>query len=198
MRSSGRLASAVVLCLLATSLPALGQQTPPAREEPTTKFERFLLAKGTVRVREFYDIGTLRSSYGAAKFEVMRAYTPGRTDYVLALRAEVEESGRLKREAIGVLDEEEVMSLVAALPQMARMRETLSRGQQAQNTEVDFRGGSLQVGFFVSMRGGSRENLYVKAGSIGATTVFFDVSDFPKLEALVSQAATKIQQLKGR
>jgi hypothetical protein len=104
-----------------------------------------------VRVREFYPIGRLRGQLGSADFVVARAYSPGATDYIVALRVEIEESGRVPRKRSGVLDSEEVAALAAALPQMRKMMVSLSQNPgQADNTEVDFRGGSLRVGFFVT------------------------------------------------
>jgi hypothetical protein len=43
------------------------------RDEPATKFERFLLTKSAVRVREFYDFGALSGTLGRAKLVVARA-----------------------------------------------------------------------------------------------------------------------------
>ena len=124
----------------------LAQPQAPApqgqRDEPATKFDKFILSKGVVRVREFYDIGPLPGQGGSwAQLGVARAYTPGQTDYVLALRIEVGEGGRPNRSRIGVMDADEVASLAVALPQMRTMIETLKQGSQIQKTEVDYRGG---------------------------------------------------------
>lgn len=190
----------LVLSLSAVlSVPqAVAQPPAQARDEPATKFERFMLSKGTVRVREYYEIGTLRGSLGSAAFQVARAYTPGQRDYLLALQIQVTESGRLNRERTGVLDADEVASLAAAIPQMTRMAETLRQGQEAQNTEVDFKGGSIQVSFFVSKRGGSREGLAIKAGEIGSVTAFFEIADLGKIADLLTQASAKIRDLQQK
>lgn len=178
--------------------PAAAQPPVTARDEPATKFERFMLSKGTVRVREYYEIGTLRGSLGSATFQVARAYTPGQRDYLLALQIQVTEAGRLNRDRTGVLDADEVASLAAAIPQMTRMAETLRQGQEAQNTEVDFKGGSIQVTFFVSKRGGSREGVAIKAGEIGSVTTFFEIGDLAKIADLLTQASAKIRELQQK
>ena len=178
--------------------PAAAQPPAAARDEPATKFERFMLSKDTVRVREYYEVGTLRGSLGSADFQVARAYTPGQRDYLLALQIKVTESGRLHRDRTGVLDADEVASLAAAIPQMIRMAETLRQAQEAQNTEVDFKGGSIQVTFFVSKRGGSREGLAIKAGEIASVTGFFEIADLAKIADLLTQASAKIRELQQK
>jgi hypothetical protein len=136
MRPAARLSASLLfaaLSLLPSALVAQPQVPAPQeqRDEPVTKFDKFILSKGVVRVREFYDIGTMQGSHGgSARFEVARAYTPGRTDYTLALRIEVTEPVQPRRQ-IGAMDADEVASLAAALPQMAKMIETLKQGQQA-------------------------------------------------------------------
>jgi hypothetical protein len=179
--------------LLPSDLLAQPQAPAPQgqRDEPTTKFDMFILSKGVVRVREFYERGTMAVE-GIAKFEVARAYTPGRTDYVLALRIDVQESGRPNRQRIGVMDADEVASLAAALPQMTKMIETLKQGQQAQNTEVDYRGGSLRVGVFVT---GARTRGFIQVGDVSPVNAFFDVKELEQLSKLVGQAAAKIKEL---
>jgi len=75
----------------------------------------------------------------------------------------------------------------------------LRQGQAAYNTEVDFKGGSLRVGF-VATRGTAvgRNTLFIQAGEISAVTAFFEEGDLPKLEALISQAVAKIQELRQK
>jgi hypothetical protein len=188
--------------LLAATLPASAEQAtrvPQGPDEPATKFERFLLTKGVVQVREFYEIGTMQTppgSVGKASFEVASAYSPGKRDSLLALRVTVAFPFQAIRTRIGVLDAEEVASLATALLQMKKMLEILKQGQPAQSTEVEFQGGSLRVGFFVTS--GGEEKLFVKAGVISPETVFFDTGDFPTLDSLISQAAAKIQELRRK
>ncbi len=181
------------LGLLPSHVVAQPQAPAPQgqRDEPATKFDKFILSKGTVRVREFYDIGSVGALYGGvAKFEVARAYTPGRTDYALALRIEVTEGERPNRQRIGTMDADEVASLAAALPQMTQMVETLKRGT-ARNTEVDYRGGSLRVGVFVARTDGA----FIQVGDVAPVHVFFDLKELDRITTYVNQAATKIKEL---
>ncbi len=170
----------------------------PVKEDPATKFERFLLTKGTVAVLEYYGLGSLAGKYGgAASFDVARTYSPGSTNYVMALRVQIKEGGRLERERIGVLDREEVASLANAIPQMAKMAETLKQSQGPNqgegSTEVVFRGGSLRFTVFVGRLKG--EGLAIEAGTIGSTQIFLDLSDLSRVGTIVSQAVSKMQAL---
>ena len=195
-----RAAVTMVFLLAAVSLPhpGSGQQEQgapnPGREEPATKFERFLLSKGTVRVRELYPIGRL-SGRGSAELTVARAYTPGAQDALLALRIEVEEIGRVARKRIGILDAEEVAALASALPPMRTLMLSLAQNPGQADTEVDFQGGSVRVGFSVtSLR---RQNVFIYAGTtLGAAGSFFEPGDLKKLDDLVQRALTRMQELR--
>ena len=186
---------AVGLVLLATAglsvLPGFAQQEQSA---PATKFERFLLSKGMVRLREFYPIGRLGGGRGSAAFVVGRAYSPGMTDYIVALRVDVEDNARVPRKLSGILDSEEIVALAAALPQMRKMMVSLSQNPgQAEGTEVDFQGGSVRIGFLVDAH--RQASIYVQAGDIGAVTGFFESRYFVELEGFIQKSLEKIQEL---
>lgn len=191
---------ATLLCFLFfSSLPALAQRPQPM-PEPETKFERFTLRKGSVTVREFYGLGHLTSQYGTADFSVGRAYSPGHRDALLALRIEIKEAGTLERSRTGALDAEEVASLATALPQMVTMLSRLKDQKTQHYTEVDFRAGSLRIGFyFQSLGSGRSESLFIQAGGeIGGASVFFDPEKFPALQDLISKAVVKLRELQGQ
>jgi hypothetical protein len=189
----------LALLWLAVPQTALAQgAVAAAKEEPATKFDRFLLTKGSVAIREYYSLGSIGGKFGeTASFDVARTYSPGSTNYVMALRIQVKEGGRLERQRIGVLDGEEVASLANAIPQMARMAETLkqSRGpnQGDGSTEVVFSGGSLRFTAYVGRLKG--EGVAIEAGTIGSTQIFLDLADLSRVGTLVSQALSKMQAL---
>lgn len=140
---------ALVLVLVASSVEGQSPPATPRPDEPATKFERFLLQKGAVRVREFHPIGSMQSSSGNAEFHVARAFTPGQADHVIALRVSLKEGGRVPRDRIGLLDFEEAGSLVSALPQMERLYSQFRQNRPAHHSEVVPRwiapGGVLRV-----------------------------------------------------
>ncbi len=177
VRGTAWLICAIALLFVVTS-HGLSYAQPSKQEEPVTRLERFTLAKGAVKVREYYEIGRVKGEYGsAATFEVARAFTPGQKDFVYALRIQTTESGRIERERIGVLDADEVAGLVTALPQILKMAQQLGKVQEpSTTTEIDFKGGSLRVTAFVK---GGKSGMAIQAGEIGAVTAFFTLSDGP-------------------
>jgi hypothetical protein len=174
------IAISLLVVLLFAGSPAGAQPPAATRDEPSTKFERFTLTKGTVRVREYYEIGTVRGKYGDAIFSVARAYTPGQSDALHALQIETHETGRLERKRIGILDADEVAGLNGALPQILKMAQGLLPDQPPTTTTgIDFKGGSVKVTAFVK---GGRSGIAIQAGDIGSVTAFFDLSDGPGIK----------------
>lgn len=190
-----------VICSWGTAAMSAEQQpTTPVetQNEPATRFERFLLTKGVVLVREFYDLGRVGEWGSGPTFQVARAYTPGKTDYLLALKVVVPAS--IRGDRAGVLDVDEVTSLNAALPKMAEILQTLKTTPGQQYTEVEFKGGSLRIGFFVDAKPNksAKARWFIEAGVIGRETAFLDETDFPKLQSVVQQAVQKIQELSAK
>jgi hypothetical protein len=192
--------TALVLAVVSLTAPpaVTAQAAQPAKDEPATKFERVLLTKGSLAIREYFGLGSVAGRYGgSAAFEVARTYSPGSTSYVMALRIQVKEGGRIERERIGALDREEVASLANAIPQMSKMADSLKQAQGPDqgdgSTEVVFSGGSLRFTAFVGRLKG--DGLAIEAGTIGSTRVFLELSDLARVGTLISQAVTKMQTL---
>jgi hypothetical protein len=198
----GSLDRTTLSCTLWILLSLLGVATVSAqqRDEPATKFERFTLRKGIVVVREHHDVGSIVGEHGGrVLFQVSRAYSFGPRDTVLAIRIEVFEStaGSRERSVVGVLDADEVASLQAALPHMRNMLTTMQQSNPKYYTEVEFKGGTIVLGFFVgSSSGSSRPSLFIQAGGpIGGTMAFIAISKFAALEQLVTESVTKLTAL---
>jgi len=192
-----RLALAVIMVLVFVPSLLLAQTAAPQRDEPTTKFEKVLLTKGSLGIREYYSLGYMAGRGGSADFEIGSFYAPGSPNRTSALRITVKEGGRLERERIGVLDREEVISLNKVIPQMMKMAETLKQGQKDSeengSTEVVFSGGSLRFTAFVGRR--RDEGLVIQAGSIAPTQALFGLTDLTRVGELIEQAITKMQAL---
>ena len=190
---------AVAVAVIAIFAPALAQ-TPQA-DEPATKFEKVILTKGSLGVREFWTLGRVTSGRGgSAEFELARWSTPGAPNSaVMALRVSVKETGRVERERIGVWDREEVVSFAKTIPEMAKMAAALKAAQNdaADNgsTEVGFNAGSLKVVAFVGRRPHQKPGIAIQAGNIGSTQAFFDLSDLDRIKELVDDAVAKMAAL---
>lgn len=146
---------------------------------------------------------------GEIGVEVLRAYPLGRpTRRSVAIRLTLSvvtgPSTETYSLGAGLLDEEEVADLGAAVGEMARvLRASPPPGQET--VDVDFRGGSVRVGV---MRLGAESIAYVQAGDSAAlalhqvwqapATLYLSVADLASLANGIRQSAVKIQALGAR
>lgn len=165
--------------------PADGQMP----SESPTKFERFVLKRGEVLVREFYDLG----SGGSAKWTVIRAYAPGETDYAIGLSVRIspDVGGRYEPRS-GLLDADEVLSLHAAFPKMRTMLRGLDAQKEPPTTEVEFKGSRVSVGF---TRSREFQSFFIRVGSLDRDIVF--VNNASDLGEFIEKAAKKVQELRS-
>src|SRR6267142_5320860 len=135
-------ASIGVLVVVAAALAWAQRQPippPPQQGEPETKFERFVLKKGVVLVREFHRVGVLGGGGAGGQWSVVRAFSPGDKQAALALRIEIKRHEANARERIGILDADEVLSLRAAWPRLHQVFQSIQK--DAPYTEVEFLAG---------------------------------------------------------
>jgi hypothetical protein len=212
------------MCALSLAIPAQQRQpqaTPPSqaqrRDEPGTKFEKLLLRKGIVVIKEFYDIGSLKSAYGPnLKIVAAALSTPGDQIKLYALRFEITSSREYSSEQTGIIDFDELVSLQSALDQMIRMGSemkisilppALPRGSSldtpfpevgsttpGRHIEVVFvTRGSVRAGFFESkstLVGFVAANDYSSDGS-----VYLSFQQLDDLKALLEKARQKLAEL---
>lgn len=197
-----------------------------AADEPPTRFEHFLLSGCAPCVTESHLIATLPT--GAAKIsglprsgaaqpgrageirvEALRAYPLGRpARQLLALRltlsVAVGTGGDLYRVAVGLVDEDEVADLPAAISDIVRLASAPPPGAGAELTNASARGGSLRIGL---LRLRDESVAYVQAGELSVltlravwdvpATIYLPPDQLPALAAAIGQAAAKIRQLRG-
>jgi hypothetical protein len=86
----------------------------PSRKYPKTQLETFLVRKGSIIVKEFHPLGTVRGQYDtSAELQTLTLYEPGKEKQrEMGIRIDVAASGTLARNNISFLDLEEVDSLV--------------------------------------------------------------------------------------
>jgi len=195
-----------------------------SRPEPATRLEMFL-ASCSLCIRDWYPVATLVSPPlrppgipqrllnmmergGEARFEVVRAYARAdRGKQVWAMGVSLFQSvsgGSPYRLAAGLLDEEDLPELAAALSEMTKLLAVRERDRPAgETTVIDFRGGSIRIGV---LRTEALAVAYIQAGDVQSLTpptelgaldaLFFPVSDLGALDGIVRQVATKIQELR--
>jgi len=205
---------------------ANGPQGHGGAVEPPTRFERFVVGACSPCVKETHPISTLTvapiklppfprtptaqlTRPVEVAVEVLRAYPLGQPSRrLLALRiaawVATGASGQVYRLAEGVLDEDEVGPLVAAMGEISRTIQMSPSNTAGETVEVDFHGGSLRVGAIrqrgdtvAYVQGGDIATLGVRAVWDIPTTVYLPVTDLPALANAVGQAASKIQTLRG-
>jgi hypothetical protein len=205
----------------------VGEQPPSAAQQPSTRFERFVLSGCSPCVKESHQVkkvaispltipafprfkaGT-RSRAGEIAFEVVRAWELGRAGRQLlavrvALSVAAVQSNEFFRIAVGVLDAEEVGALADAVSEMAKAAAAALPDAGADSIDIDFRGGSLRVGV-IRIRGDAVA--YIQAGDVPTlalrpvwevpgVTLYIPVSELPALTAAIAEVMAKMQRLRG-
>lgn len=230
MKDHGRILLA--LAWLAVGLaPPLHDQGAHAHEgiraadEPPTRFERFLLSGCVPCVTDSHLVATVPTGApkisglprsggaqpgraGEIRVEALRAYQLGRPSrQLLALRVTLSVAvgvgGELYRVAVGLVDEEDVPALSAAISDIAQLAAKPPPDAGAEHTDASVRGGSLRIGLF---RLRSESVAYAQAGDLSVlalravwdvpTTVYLPPEQLPALASAIGEAAAKIRQLR--
>lgn len=218
----------LALVLLAAAPAAANGRHDGGEAEPPTKFERLVVRGCVPCVRETYAVAAVAAPplkpagfspqllnamgrAGEARFEVLRGARGGRTGEQFAMRVELLLAGGgptpvLFRLATGLLDEEHLAPLAAALAEMAR---TLERPADAADgpdtTELEYHAGSLRLGV---LRTRGAAVAYVQAGdpdllrapsvADGLSALFWQPADLPALADAVNRVLARIRELRGK
>lgn len=184
-----KLLALVLAGVVSTCVSAQGVAQKVAPEETRrTRFEAFAAEDGVLKVREIFKLSPIKNKFGTAGGELVRITDVRSGDSVMALVISCEGTDRLDREVREILDEDEIMSLAAALEYIAANRAKLTKDALTY-TEVTYssRGGFL-AGFYIS---GSETGDYMK---IQTETVFLE--SLVDLQKVVSEAQAKMAELK--
>jgi hypothetical protein len=204
-----------------------GPHGPETGQEPVTRFERFLLTSclpcvSTSSLVATVPIAPLRLSGfpppvasamargGELRLEVVRAHPLGRaSQQFLAARATLSVAaggGQFYRFGTGLVDEEELAALAAAVSEMATFATSAAPPEdQADTTEMEFHTATLRVGV---MRTQATVVAYVQsARDIHAlaptapwetqSVLFLGPGDLPTLRQAIDQVAARIKTLRG-
>jgi hypothetical protein len=203
---------------------AHGPETP----EPATRFERYLLASCSPCVRAAYSVAALciapsrpsgfspqvvstMARGGEIRLEVLRAHPLGRpTQQFLAARATLAvlaSGGQLYRIAVGVIDEEDLPALAAAVAAMVQAPVAATPpADDADVTETEFHTATVRVG---TVRLPGAAVAYVQAApdirAVAPPTplemqsaLVFGIEELPALGQAIEQVMARIQKLRGR
>jgi len=211
---------------IATDVPSGPASLPPT----STQFEYFIQTRCIPCVREFYSIATLpfpsvkmpdfaglapanpapNTRAGEMRLELLRAYPVGQQSRQhMAMRVVLSVSagsaGTLYPLGAGLLDEDEVPVLAAALSQMGKSVAAAGADSSIQLTDTEFHADSVRVG---TVRTANDLLAYVQVAPADPQfalkqvwelpTMYLPSNDIPALEHAVLQVNAKIQALRGR
>ena len=175
----------LLLCLTTAA------QQPKAPDQTQTKIELFQAKTGSVLIKNFSEIGSLRGLGGTVtitSWEFIDAQT-GKKAYGLSVEAK--ESSRLEREDRAYIDYDEIDSLLKGLDYIS----TIDRGiTKLKNFQADYRTtGNLRVSSF---SGSSDVEYSVAVGRIGSVSVFYKADAFAAFRKLIVDAKAALDAIK--
>jgi hypothetical protein len=220
-----------VLCARSDVASADGSTGPAALSDALTHFESFILTNCTPCVRELYSIATVpippikapafsgvapanpatTARAGELRFELLRAYPVGlESRQHLAMRiglwVSVGSEGALYPLGTGLLDEDEVPALAAALSQMSKSIPPGADDSSIRFVDTEFHADSVRMG---TVRTGNDVLAYVQVapGDLPRfalkqvwelPAMYLPAKDIPALEHSVIQVNAKIRAIRGR
>jgi hypothetical protein len=208
-----------------------GSPTPAVPTDTLTHFEYFVLTNCTPCVRETYAIATVpipatktpnfsviapanpvtNTRPGQMRLELLRAYPAGfegrqQLAMRVALTVTTGTEGAQYPVGAGLLDEDEVPALAAALSQMSKAASAAADDSSLRLVETEFHADSVRMG---TLRTGNEVLAYVQVAPPEMPrfalkqvwelpTVYFPSQDIGMLERAVSQVSAKIRAIRAR
>jgi hypothetical protein len=220
-----------LLCAQSDVANADGSPAPVPPSDTLTHFESFILTNCTPCVRELYSIATVlipsikapafsgiapvnpttATRAGELRLELLRAYPVGfESREHLAMRVVLSVSagseGTLYPLGAGLLDEDEVPALAAALSQMSKSMSSGADDPSIRLVDTEFYADSVRMG---TVRTGNDVLAYVQVAPADLPrfalkqvwelpTMYLPSKDIPTLEQSVIQVSAKIRAIRGR
>jgi hypothetical protein len=157
------------------------------RKEPETKLEAFLAKKGTLIIKDVYNLGEINGKYGGKiTFSALVIYEPGQeSQKIRGLKIEITGAGRFERSNTSFLDLEEIQSLSKAIEYMVNVSAKW-KDTSKEYTEVIFSTkGYFNIGFYQK---GIEQTGFTSSGYIGETTCFLSsIQDLISIKTIVDK-----------
>lgn len=162
------------------------------KELPKTKLQAFDDAFGTVTIKGFSKIGSLRGNFGgqvAVQSKEFINTATGKKEYGITI--DVTEAGSSGREHRSYIDYDEISSLIKGLNYISKIDKSATKFE---DFEADYRTkDDLEFTVFSSDNG---VRLAVQSGRIGAATAYFKLEDIVKLQQFIVAAKQTIDAVK--
>lgn len=184
-----RLLTLVLVIILAATASVWGQSSGATTNESfATQLEAFLARRGTLVIKEFYDLGTITGLYGAeVNFVAVVIYEPGReAQRVKGLKIESTSGGRYEKSETCFLDEEELRDLSAAIQYMLDLAAEWQTDSREYTEVIYTTEGNFNIGFF---QRGTEQTGFASCGSISRAICFFgQLQDLNRVKNLIGEA----------
>lgn len=190
-----RVLIAIFLITLLTGIGEAQQQRSDAATTtaPKTKLEAFEAQTGTVIIRGFSNVGSIRGLYGTSIDVEAREFTnatSGRKEYGITVT--VKETQRLERDSTSYIDYDEIDSLLRGIDYIGKIKRDVTTLQEFQ---ADYRTkGDLSVSTFTS---GPNVMAAIKSGTVGETTAYLKLDDLAAFRKVISDAKAKLDSVKS-
>jgi len=177
----------VLACFCTVSSQA---QDTAAPEEPQTKVGAFIAKEGTVIVRGFSKIGTVKGSYGTSvTVEAHEAIDAGSGTKVLGIQVEVASGERSRTTYV---DYDEIESLIKGLNYIEGLDASVT---QMSDFQADYRTADDLEFSTYTYKGDVK--FAAKSGRIASVTAFLNISDIAKIKDLLVQAKAELDALQA-
>ena len=135
-------------------------------KEPTTKLEAFLVTKGKLIIKEFYELGRVSGKYGSKiEFTALVMFEPGEeSKRVRGLKIEITQAGRYEKSETSFLDLEEVDSLLKAIEYLIDLSVKWKDIEKTYTEVVFSTKGDFSIGFYQQ---GNKQAAFSSSGRIG-------------------------------
>lgn len=175
-----------------TSLTALAQTVPNNSESKSkTELEVFQEKYGSVIVKGFTDLPAIRGLGGTFKITVREFRDPATTRKIKGLQVEVDTGERYSSSAASFIEYGEIDSLIKGIDYVAKIDKSVTT---LANFEAQYKTkGEFEITVFNDLKG--ELSVALRAGRIGAKTVFFTLATLPKVVAQLQEAKAMLDAL---
>lgn len=177
--------SALILITFSSCLIASDE----AESSSATKLEAFQARTGTVNVRGYTTVGTLRG-LGANVSVDARAFKDA-SDLKVSVKGisiTIKETSRLERQSTSFIDSDEIPSLLSGIDYISKVNSEIT---DLERFEVDYRtNGDFRVSVFSNSNG--EISAALSSGRVGRVTTYIKLADLAEFKKLILEAQAKL------
>lgn len=178
-----------LILAISASAFALTAQESVEHPKPTTKLEAFQSKTGTVIVRGFSTVGTIRGLGGTVTIDA-REFRDASSPAIktTGISITIKELSRIERENTSFIDYDEIDALIRGIDYIAKATKDIT---SLSNFEAEYRTkGDFRVVVFNDSNGGM--SLALSSGRIGRTNAYLKLSDITEFRRLILDAKSKL------